>query len=82
MNIGQIPIGASHAVLTLIYPAEWTATVEQKINFLRPMTAGVIVCNAKVVQLGKRIAFCEAELVNDTGELVAKSSATLMRRSR
>lgn len=71
----------AHAVLTLIYPAEWTTTVEQKINFLRPVSAGTIVCNAKVVQLGKRIAFCEADVMNDSGELVAKSSATLMRLS-
>lgn len=72
----------AHSVLTLIYPDEWTATVEQKISFLRPVTAGILTCNAKVVQLGKRIAFSEADIMNDSGEFVAKSSATLMRLSR
>ncbi|MBI4471260.1 MAG: PaaI family thioesterase [Acidobacteria bacterium] len=73
---------AAHSVLTLIYPAEWTTTVEQKISFLRPVTTGALICNAKVVQLGKRLAFSDAQIVNDNGDLIATSSATLMRLTR
>lgn len=72
----------AHAALSLIYPAEWTATIEQKISFLKPVTAGVVICNAKVVQLGKRLVFSEADLMSDSGELIAKSFATLMRLPR
>lgn len=73
--------GTAHAVLTMIYPAEWATTVEQKINFLKPVTNGTITCHARVVHLGRRIAYAEAEVTNDAGELVAKSTATLMRLS-
>ena len=70
---------AAHAVLTQIYPKEWTATVEQKINFLRPATEGVMIGKGHVVHLGRNIAYCEAEITNGSGKLIAKSVATLMR---
>jgi acyl-CoA thioesterase len=74
--------GTAHAVLTMIYPAEWTTTVEQKMSFLKPVTTGVIICNSKVIQLGGRLAFCDSQIVNDSGEIIATSSATLMRLTR
>jgi uncharacterized protein (TIGR00369 family) len=73
---------AAHSVLTMIYPEEWTTTVEQKINFLRPVAAGAIVATARVVQLGNRLAYSEAEISVEAGKLIAKSTATLMRLPR
>jgi len=73
---------AAHAVLTMIYPKEWATTIEQKINFLRPATSGAILATARVVQLGNRIAYCEAEVSAEGGKLIAKSTATIMRLPR
>src|SRR5215831_2117437 len=73
---------AAHSVLTMVYPEEWITTVEQKINFLRPVAAGAMLATARVVQLGNRIAYSEAEISIESGKLVAKSSATLMRLPR
>jgi uncharacterized protein (TIGR00369 family) len=70
---------AAHAILTMIYPKEWTTTVEQKINFLRPAIQGGIVGVGRVVHAGNRIVYCEAEISDDAGTLIAKSAATLMR---
>jgi uncharacterized protein (TIGR00369 family) len=70
---------AAHAILTMIYPKEWTTTVEQKINFLRPATKGGIIGVGRVVHAGNRIVYCEAEVTDDDGTLIAKSVATLMR---
>ncbi len=69
----------AHAVLTRIWPKEWTTTVEQKINFLRPVTEGSLIGHGRVVHLGNRIAYAEAEVTNEAGTLIAKSAATLMR---
>ena len=74
--------GTAHAVLTLIYPAEWVTTVEQKINFLRPVKSGNLLCHSRVLHLGKRIGYCEAEVKSESGELIAKSTATMMRLDR
>jgi uncharacterized protein (TIGR00369 family) len=73
---------AAHAVLTMIYPKEWATTVEQKINFLRPVTGGAILGTARVLQLGNRLAYSEAEISTEAGKLIAKSTATLMRIAR
>src|SRR3954467_10931012 len=70
---------AAHAVLTMIYPKEWCTTVEQKINFLRPAINGSIVGHGKVLHAGKRIMYAEAEILNEAGDLIAKSAATIMR---
>lgn len=73
---------AAHALLTQIYPGQWCATVEQKINFLRPVTDGPIVAHGRVVHLGNRIVYAESEVFNEREELVAKSTATLMRLNK
>jgi acyl-CoA thioesterase len=73
---------AAHAVLSITYPEEWATTVEQKINFLRPLTDEVVLGTARVIQLGNRIAYCEAEISIETGKLIAKSTATIMRIPR
>jgi acyl-coenzyme A thioesterase PaaI-like protein len=52
------------------------------MSFLKPVTTGVIICNSKVIQLGGRLAFCASQIVNDSGEIIATSSATLMRLTR
>ena len=70
---------AAHALATLIYPQEWLATVEQKINFLRPVERDAIVGHGRVVHMGKRMVYSEAEIHNEAGELIAKSTATLVR---
>jgi len=70
---------AAHSLATLIYPQEWLATVEQKINFLRPVERDGIVGQGRVIHMGKRMVYSEAEIHNESGELVAKSTATLVR---
>lgn len=73
---------AAHALLTMVYPQQWCTTVEQKINFLRPVAEGAILGHGRVVHLGNRIVYAEAEIFNERDELVAKSTATLMRLSQ
>jgi acyl-CoA thioesterase len=50
-------------------------TIEIKMNYLKPVREGNVICTAKVVQCGKRIAVVEAEVKNQ-GALVAKALGT------
>jgi acyl-CoA thioesterase len=50
-------------------------TIELKINYLKPVREGRVLCTAKVIQCGKRIAVVEAEMKNQ-GVLVAKALGT------
>jgi len=51
-------------------------TLEMKVSFLRPLFVGKASCTARIVKLGKTIAFVEAELFDPDGALAAKASAT------
>jgi len=52
-------------------------TLELKTSFIGRADAGVLIGEGWVRHRGKSIAFAEAELRNEAGELVAKGSATL-----
>ena len=51
-------------------------TLDLHVSFLRPARPGRFVGKARVVSLGRTIAFLEGELFDADGELVAKSTAT------
>jgi uncharacterized protein (TIGR00369 family) len=67
-----------HAVrLTHREPGTPQVTLELKTSFIGRADAGVLIGEGWVRHRGKSIAFAEAELRNEAGELVAKGSATL-----
>jgi uncharacterized protein (TIGR00369 family) len=53
-------------------------TVEIKVNYLAPATAGVFTAEGKVVKTGKTICLSEALISDQGGRLLAHGTATLM----
>lgn len=74
---------STFAVLTRLWPEFWATTVEQSIQFLRPVTAqrGEIVAFAHVRRFGKTISFVEATVTFE-GREVATARSTQMRQPR
>jgi len=70
---------AAHALLSLTVGKEGLATVEQRINFLKPVRAGALYCEGRIVHFGRTLVYAEASVTSDDGGLVARSTATLMR---
>lgn len=67
--------GMGAAVYSRLSENESCATIEIKIVYLAPVTEGVVECESRVVQKGKRVAVLESDLRN--GErLVAKALGT------
>jgi molybdopterin converting factor subunit 1 len=64
------------AALSQLGPGHMIPTLELKVSFLRPVRPGRLVCDGRVVQMGKSVAFLEASLADDDGNLVAKATAT------
>ena len=63
-------------------PGDTCATVELSIQFHRP-AEGRLVATGRPTRVGGRIAFCEAELHDAEGELVARAHGTwAVRRAR
>ncbi len=71
------------AVLTRLWPEFWATTVEQSMQYLRPITAtkGEMVAFAHVRRFGKTISFVEATVTFE-GREVATSRSTQMRQVR
>jgi uncharacterized protein (TIGR00369 family) len=70
---------AAHALMTLVLPDQLATTVEQHINFFKAVKDQNIYADAQIVNLGKTLAYSEVTITLETGTLVAKSAATLMR---
>lgn len=66
------------ALFGMAEKGETVATVEMKINYLKPINESEIMAEAKIVNKGSRIALGEVEVTNGKGELIAKALATYM----
>lgn len=54
------------------------ATVELKVNFIRPASEGVLVGEAKAVHLGRKTSVWEIRILNEEEKPVCFASATYM----
>jgi uncharacterized protein (TIGR00369 family) len=85
-HMNNIGIAHGGALCTLLDVAMGTAgrthvgkpvmTLDMQVAFLAPGRAGVLTAEGRVVRGGRSILFCEAEIRDEAGELVAKSSGT------
>lgn len=56
---------------------EYPALAEMKISIFRPAPAGsTITGKGRVLKRGRRVVFAEAEVFDESGELIAKASGT------
>jgi uncharacterized protein (TIGR00369 family) len=52
----------------------FTATISMTVNFLSPAKPGPIIGEAKVVQIGKTVAFIEGKLLSEDGTVLATAT--------
>ena len=52
------------------------ATIEMKIQFLRPVMDGEVTCEGRFVRRGRNLSFMESRLTTDDGTLAALATAT------
>ncbi|HUQ16906.1 MAG TPA: PaaI family thioesterase [Candidatus Saccharimonadales bacterium] len=52
------------------------ATLEMKVQYLRPPGAGTLTCTGRFLRQGRRVSFLASELRDGDGELVALATAT------
>ena len=64
--------------------ANYAPTIDFTVSFIKPALPGRFVARGRVVNLGKTVAFTEAELFDEAGELVARGtfSNRVMRTDR
>ena len=64
------------ALFTLLEVGSPAPTIEMKVSFLRPATAGALIGEGRVVHLTRSIAFLEGTLSSEGGALIATATAT------
>jgi uncharacterized protein (TIGR00369 family) len=62
---------------TVAEEGEATVTADLKIDFLRPVRPGRLFARATVRHRTRRLAFCEATLENESGQVVAEARAVI-----
>jgi uncharacterized protein (TIGR00369 family) len=77
-----LDIALAVALRSLDPHATGAITVELKVNFVGP-GLGTLIADGRCVHRGKTIAFCDGEVHDSSGKLVATASGTFMlRRAR
>jgi uncharacterized protein (TIGR00369 family) len=64
------------AIRSRLEPGRRHATVQLDVRFLSPGAPGRIEARGRVVQLGKTLAYAEADVVDASGTLLARAQAT------
>jgi uncharacterized protein (TIGR00369 family) len=78
---GVLAALVDHVLGTVCYPVmppgSWAATTEFKLNYLAPVTGGVLSAVAQIVSLTKRTAVVRIEVTND-GRLACMAQGTVL----
>lgn len=51
-------------------------TLEMKVQFLAPVTGGIVTCRGQFLRRGRSISFLQSSAVREDGELAAHATAT------
>ena len=55
---------------------EMRATIEMKIQYLRPVRQGQVICRGRFIKKGRTVSFMESRLLDESGKLAAIATAT------
>ena len=67
------------AALSLIYPKGYITTIDLQVEYLKPISKGLMTSTAKCIKGGKNIFFCKAKVWDGEGELISTGSSQLLR---
>lgn len=64
------------AIASVLEAGEWAVTAEVKLTYLRALRPGVLTGDARVIRRTRTLAFMEASIANERGELAVTASST------
>jgi uncharacterized protein (TIGR00369 family) len=75
-TIADTAMGVAFA--TMLEEGEALATLELKINYLKPVWKGTLLALGKVVKKGKTTGLVECDILDEDEQLIARASSTYM----
>jgi uncharacterized protein (TIGR00369 family) len=67
-----------HIVAANLTDEQTAATIEMNITYLKSVTSGEIRAEASLVKKGRSIISLQSDILNESGELVAKASGSFL----
>ena len=64
------------AIASVLEDGEWAMTAEFKINFLRALTPAPLEGSARVLRRTRTLAFLEAQVATESGQIAVTASST------
>lgn len=52
------------------------ATLEMKVQYMRPLTSGMATCEGRILRRGRSLCFLESRLFDEDGKLAAMATST------
>lgn len=65
-------------VSSLVAPGNSCANTDLAVRFLRGTVVDVIRASARIVKMGRRMVFMEADVTSEKGELIARATSTFL----
>lgn len=59
-------------------PQAGVTTVDLKLNYLAPAAGGRLTARGRQIKAGKKLGYAEAEVLNESGDILAHGTSTLM----
>ncbi len=66
----------STAIASVLQAGEWAVTAEVKLTYLRALRPGPLNGDARVIRRTRALAFMEASIANERGEVAVTASST------
>jgi uncharacterized protein (TIGR00369 family) len=74
-----VDTAVAFAIVGASKPGARFTTIEMKVNYLRPISKGRVVADAKLIRDGRRIVVSDCDVFDSEGNLAAKGLVTYMR---
>jgi uncharacterized protein (TIGR00369 family) len=76
-----IDTATAFAIVTLLLKEKRFVTVDLTVSYLRPLTKGFAIAEARVLRAGQRLITVSAEVMDDDGNLAATALSTYLKLS-
>lgn len=76
MVFTMLDAALGRAVIHQLQRGYSSPTIEMKINYFRPVSAGELIAHGRIVNQSKQLCYAEGEVVNGEGKLIARATGT------
>lgn len=79
---GWIDAAMAHAAIAAVGAGITPMSLEIKVSFFLPVRPGLVIAEGWIERRGRKTCFCEGQLLDSAGNILAKGSSTIMLADR